>query len=946
MADTKLLEAVLSDKGWYCIMGIRKDAMPKPIFVETIEETRDAIDNLLENKYDVYFGCAKYKEKGNRLKTNATYFKSFWLDIDCGELKEYKTQAEGAAALAEFCDTVGLPKPTLVNSGRGVHAYWLLENDITSEEWKPVAETLKALCSAKGLHADPAVTADESRILRVPGTLNFKSDPPTEVKVLKDSKPLNYFEFRNKLGPIKEVLPDHAKQPLDELTLALMGNQENRFDLIMDKTQNGNGCAQLEHIEQNQDDIEEPLWRAGLSIAAYCADKDVAIHRISERYTKYDRLETIKKAEEIKGPYTCAKFDGLRPGVCNKCPNKTKVKSPIVLGRVILEAKDEDNLVEIAQPLDDTPIVVQIPQYPRPYFRGKNGGVYVTFDEEDTPKLVYEHDLYVVKRMEDPVKGIVILLRLHLPKDPPKEFTIPLTEVTSKDKLAAALSYNGDIGTPKDMEKILGFVITFVKQLTYSSEVEVMRTQFGWADNDKKFILGDKEIAADGIRYSPPSTYTAGISPAYEPVGSLDEWKKVVNIYDMPGFEPHAFGFFTAFGSPLIRFLNLNGAVINLISNDSGTGKTTVMKAMNSVYGHPEQTMLIWKDTMNTKIHRFGIMNNLPVGCDEITKMSAEELSDFFYSISQGRGKSRMRSQENAERVNLTKWALICLCTSNASAVDKLKALKATPDGELMRVIEYPVKATDNLSKEEADEIFSELYNNYGHAGHLYLKWLVGNLEEAIDIVKKIQANIDSKLKLTNRERFWSAVVACNIGGAYIAKKLGLHDIDVKRVNAWVNDMIKKLRNEVAPPAEEKAGYIGEFINDNINNMAIVNGELDKRTNVEALPILEPRHGKLHIRMEPDTKKMYIAVKPFREYCANNQITLKELLSALAVDGIFVGTEKKRMTKGTKVSSPAVYAYVFDCSVPDFIDPSDYLDNPNSLSDINTLDNEDSRNKL
>ncbi len=128
--------------------------------------------------------------------------------------------------------------------------------------------------------------------------------------------------------------------------------------------------------------------------------------------------------------------------------------------------------------------------------------------------------------------------------------------------------------------------------------------------------------------------------------------------------------------------------------------------------------------------------------------------------------------------------------------------------------------------------------------------------------------------------------------------------------------------------------------------MAIVNGELDKRTNVEALPILEPRHGKLHIRMEPDTKKMYIAVKPFREYCADNQITLKELLSALAVDGIFVGTEKKRMTKGTKISSPAVYAYVFDCSVPDFIDPSDYVDNPNSLSDINTLDNEDSRNKL
>jgi hypothetical protein len=31
------------------------------------------------------------------------------------------------------------------------------------------------------------------------------------------------------------------------------------------------------------------------------------------------------------------------------------------------------------------------------------------------------------------------------------------------------------------------------------------------------------------------------------------------------------------------------------------------------------------------------------------------------------------------------------------------------------------------------------------------------------------------------------------------------------------------------------------------------------------------------------------------------------------------------MAKGTKIPSPAVYAYVFDCSVPDFIDPAEYV---------------------
>jgi hypothetical protein len=923
MADIKLLSEVLSDEGWYCIVGLKKDGLPKQTFVETIEQAEKEIDSLLEKNYDAYYACAKYESKSTRTKDNAKFFKAFWLDVDCGAGKHYENQAEGIAALKDFCNATKLPRPTVVNSGRGVHVYWTLNETIGKEEWKAVAETLKALCNTHDFVADPAVTADEARILRVPGTLNFKTDPPAEVSVLVYAKPIEFSSFKDALGPIKGTSPVE-KLPLNGLTLALMGNQEHRFKTIMLKTAQGKGCAQLEYIATHQAEVEEPLWRAGLSIAAYCVDKEVAIHKLSDEHPDYDHNRTVEKTNEIKGPYTCDKFEGLRSGGCAECPHKGKIKSPIVLGRSFLEASEEDNVVEIAQPLEDTPIVIQIPPYPSPYFRGKTGGVYCNAGDED-PFMVYEHDLYVVKRMKDPQRGAIVLLRLHLPKDGVKEFTIPLTESTSKEKISAILSFHGIVAMPKQMEKILAYIITFIKELTYKTEVEIMRTQFGWTDNDKKFILGDKELSADGTRYSPPSSMTSNLSPLMEPVGSLDEWKKIVNVYNMPGFEPHAFGFFTAFGTPLLKFLNLNGAIINLISNDSGTGKTTVLKAMHSVYGHPEEQMLIWKDTMHTKIHRLGIMNNLPLGCDEITKMTADELSDFLYSISQGRGRGRMKSQENAERLNLTRWSLICLCTSNASATDKLKALKATPDGELMRLIEYTISPTENLSKAEADELFSGLYDNYGHAGYQYIKWLIGNLEEAIDIVKKVQASIDSAVKLTNRERFWSAVVACNIGGAYIAKKLNLHDIDIGRVSKWVISMLKRLRMEIRPPAEEKTGYIGEYINENINSMAIVNGELDKRTNVEALPILEPRNGKLHIRMEPDTRKLYLTVKPFRDYCAENQITIKELLTALAVDGIYVGTEKKRMAKGTKIPSPAVYAYVFDCSVPDFIDPAEYV---------------------
>lgn len=46
-----------------------------------------------------------------------------------------------------------------------------------------------------------------------------------------------------------------------------------------------------------------------------------------------------KKVDEIKGPYTCARFDELNEGVCTECPLWGEIKSPIVLGKRIKAAQ-------------------------------------------------------------------------------------------------------------------------------------------------------------------------------------------------------------------------------------------------------------------------------------------------------------------------------------------------------------------------------------------------------------------------------------------------------------------------------------------------------------------------------------------------------------------------------------------------------------------------------
>lgn len=941
MANTELLTAVLPPEGWYCLVGLKQEGHPKQVFVESLIEAADEIDALLEQQFDVYFACAKYEnDTDGRTQKNSSYFKSFWMDIDCGIDKDatgkgYLNQEVGLVELKKFCNTLGLPLPTIVNSGRGLHVYWRLVETISRSEWKPVADRLKALCEEHGFRGDPSRTAESASILRVPGTFNFKQDPPLPVEIMSMEGETEYESIKGIIGVL--VAPDYIPRQSSEMSKALQSNRQSRFQTIMMKTINGKGCAQLEHIMLNQDTIEEPLWRAGLSVATACIDGEEAIHKISNAHPSYSAEETERKARSTKGPYTCASFEKINPSMCVDCPNKGRITSPIQLGSEIVAS--EPNVEVAHETPKGTVEVYKIPEYPFPYFRGKNGGVYLNVKDEDGEEdamTIYEHDLYVVKRLHDPSRGDAVWIRLHLPIDGVREFSMPQTEAMNYERLREKLAWHGVAAPKKQMDGIMAYIITSIKDLQHKYKVEMMRTQFGWTDHDSKFIVGDKEISADKISYSPPSGSTGSLANWMHPVGEIEEWQSIVNTYNRAGFEPHAFGFFTAFGAPLLKHLNLKGAIINLVNNTSGTGKSTVLKMCNSVWGHPEELMLQWKDTQNSMIHRLGIMNNLPVTIDEITKLSGDNFSDLAYSISQGRGKNRMMQHDNAERINATKWATIALCSSNASFYDKLSSIKATPDGEFMRLLEYRIEVTSLLTKEDADIIFNGLYSHYGHAGTIYAQYLVANLETAIDTVMQVQQKLDKEVNFTSRERFWSATAACNIAGALMAKDLGLiPDFDIGRVYRWLVKELANMRVEAkSPESINQASIIGEFLNEHRAATLVINGQADARSGMEQLPIVEPKFNDLFVRIEPDGKRLYINAKQLRTYCTKQQIDLKNILKGLEVDTIYLGQVKKRLSKGTKLQSPPVDAYVFNLEIKDFLDAETYIEAAKSAPDV------------
>jgi hypothetical protein len=936
-----LLDAVLPAEGRYCVFGLGK--FPDQRFCDTRAEVDAIAQEFVKNNVNAFYGCAKYGDLNNRTHINAKYFRALWIDVDCGEAKAdegkgYRTQAEGLRKFKEFCTTTKLPAPIIVDSGYGIHAYWLLEETIGRMEWEALADRLHELCKENEFIVDPAVF-EASRVLRIPGTFNYKGTDPAEVKVINDiSKRIPYATMKELLGAPepKEQVPDFIPRGLSPLMSQLVSNRVKRFQTIMLKSVKGEGCAQLLHCFQNQDTIEYNVWRSALSIASFCVDRDSAIHKMSSKHPEYDFNETERKADNLVktgAPHHCATFDKNNKGYCDGCTHRGKIKSPIVLGEEIAEADDEDNTIEVES---EEGIVEthHIPEYPFPFFRGKNGGIYRRGDdEEDDVVQVYEHDLYVLKRLIDPDAGEVVLIKLHLPKDGIKEFVVPLTAVTVKEELRKTLAHYGVVLFTKQLEQVYIYMVTAIKNMQVEKRADIMRTQFGWVDNDSKFVIGEREITKDGVFYSPPSTTTRGIVEHLSPMGTLDKWKEVFNLYSRPGLEGHAFAALTAFGSPLLKFTGMSGAIINLIHERSGSGKSTALFMCNSVYGHPVKLASQWKDTPQSKMHRLGVMNNLSNTIDEITNTSPAEFSDLAYSISQGRGKDKMKSDKNEMRLNLTSWNNMTLSSANASFYQKLGALKNTPDGESMRLIEYKIEPTNIIDVALGKQMFDhQLRENYGHAGEIYAQWLVNNLEEAKDLIKHIQARIDKEVQFTAPERFWSAVCACNIAGGLIAKKLGLHDYDMKAVYKWLVKMLSEMREDVKPPVDVPFTVLGDYCNAHVAHTLVVNGEVDSRSGLNSAPLLEPKQ-ELLIRYEPDTKILYMVAKPFKDYCVKFQINHKELLVKLKEIGVYKETMNKRMAKGMKVVSPAVRVLMFDASSNEFLQIEPNEDRDSELPD-------------
>ena len=425
--------------------------------------------------------------------------------------------------------------------------------------------------------------------------------------------------------------------------------------------------------------------------------------------------------------------------------------------------------------------------------------------------------------------------------------------------------------------------------------------------------MGDREISKDGIKYAMPSKDTQQVATYFTKEGTLEAWQSVAQLYAAPNNEVRAFSLLLGFGCPMFKFLGEGGTILHLVNRLSGVGKSAAQGLGLSVWGHPKEGMSKMDDTLNSRMHRLGVMNNVLFCMDEITKMTHDEVGTLAYSISQGKGKARMESSTNRERLNLTCWSVPCITSGNASIHGILQANSMSPDGEIMRVMEMRVEPIVGITKEESDRLFIEvLQHNYGHAGELVIEYILHNKEECYKRLKIIQVQFDLIMGYGNPERFYSLLTTTALWGGEIANLLGLVAIPLAPIVDFLIEHNGLTKQEVCTAIQLSSGDIGAFINEHSGNHSLV---LDTRpSNIPGdlrAPLQSPR-GELMIRVELDTQHMYITVSSLRSWCADHRLSFVDMVKELEVSGVVINQTSIHMAEGTAIKSPAVRAIVLD----------------------------------
>ena len=931
----EFFKAVLPGDGWFYVAAVvdaRKCKHNGFLTSKATEAARWAASRWqTQNKHNTYFTpCtwtqqytqnAEGKNKNCRKHKDLVYrIKSFWLDLDCRKLGV--SEKDFLRIVFEFCRKISLPAPNaIVRTGGGLHVYWGLDTELTLAQWQPLAEALKHACKMHEVEADHVCTSDYARIMRLPGSVNFKYPDAPQSSVIHVGPPVSLAKFSAALQRFKA--PTAEEQHCNDEFSGGVQYEKGRMELVVAQ------CPLLAEVAADAGArCSEPLWKGVIHLCAHAADGQEWAHKLSSGHAGYSQKETDNKliACDVSIPPTrCATLQGAywaEEAPCTTCPHNGKIKGPMMLGR----AKDEGTVVP---PLG----------LPAGYIMTR-AGVYRVKKPEDPSE---EEELIRVTQVpivEVSVHDVIesdgsdakVVPHIHMVfmdgKGRRLKGTFPMSVLPDYRSLYGALSSIRFPLTRHDHKNGFDTLMTsWVQQLREHGEVTVGKPQFGWHfkghDEIEGFAIGKTMYLPDGtskVMMWPESQ----LNHVYTTAGTLEAWKEAVELIGRRKSPELMTLLAGAFAAPLFTFLGESSAVVSAVSRESGVGKSSALKVAQAVWGDPKAGISSLDDTPKSVARKMGIIKHLPVFWDELrlNEENSQEFLQMMFQLSQGRERTRLTSGVDFRDVGT--WETILVCASNNHLADLAYDPVSRTNANLKRLFEYDI-AYDGEAPRATDgtEVFNNLRFNYGHAGVIYVKFLVQNAKKVQSDVLAMYRALFDQVGAKNEDRFWVGTMACLLLGARYAKQLDLVKFDLISIKNFLiraYSSMQKIEDEVRD-MDVSVRLLSEFLRENEGASAVYRNS-------------KPRPGKhtpdmdIVVQRPPsDTRQglvweyfsgsgtLRISRYPFHDFLKRRKHRPKEFLQEIEEHG-YVYTESRFLFGNNTRYAAVTRAYAYEFTIP------------------------------
>jgi hypothetical protein len=953
MDTLSFFETVLPEAGpYYLVIFAKGKPLPAHNSYGTLPELAAATATFdTKPALSVYFACSSYKEpfvevdidgqkkRKYRIEPNWQRAKALWCDIDCGEEKAaagkgYATKGDAIRALTEFCTATDFPLPMLVDSGGGIHCYWPLTKAIVPAKWQVIAGALKAALQQHGVLADPSRTADFASILRPIGTHNKKGEP---ARVTLINEPV-VFDPADLAGILAKVVDTfHVKREYvapvspsinDDLLAHLPAQIPSSAIRVADN------CQQFRMIRDTGGKVSYEHWRGGAGIFKHSIEGAEMFHKWSQGDPGYDTYTAQVKIDTWStGPTTCEFFDNANPGGCEGCEHRGKIKSPIILGRVVPEPEEQPVEVMAEGKRED----MFIPAMPFGY-QWQNDFMVRFIEDKDGHMQAYKFSqtlYYPFQRVRTEQGMYAAMIRSHLPDGRIREFPIETANLAAPADLMKTLAGKGEIFATNSKDSPMhhsAYLRDSLEALKRQAEEANTVMHFGWQDNGA-FLVGERLYKPDGtmqrVLLGANAASCADHFP--DPVGTVAGYAQAVNaVYKGDRMLPMQYAFSSGFGSVLTVFgeHTYHGLLFCLTGSSTGKGKTTVAKASMYGFGDAEKmTIGAQKFTVNYPPLRMGAYHNLPVLLDEMTSIKENILSDLAYMVAQGIDKGRAQMRNGiAVQQKLATWRLSAFLTANTNMYTILSAHAANTQAEAVRVLQISVDEYDIPRFEDKGFVAAQLTQmaeNAGCAGEAFVKYVVEHREEVKQTVRKTMEQLNAVIR-DERLRFYINHAAATLVAAKINKHLGIADFDVQALAKFAVQLIRRASGEAEEVNHQSPDRAFSRMLTELSPRIIQTYELrgpkDGRGGEQVQRVQGSPAGRYVMGLpgkpsEFDYRLFLVKAEVMDWWHVKNRFDRRVLYDYLTQEGVLIDKEERvNMTQGTNLPPAPAYCMVIDGS--------------------------------